>query len=52
MRQVVVSDDYRELEIWPSESFDRYLEITEKEVKRLLIDKGNLVDIPLCLSLS
>jgi len=46
MRQVVVSDDYRELEIWPSESFDRYLEITEKEVKRLLIDKGHLVDIP------
>ena len=46
MRRVVVSDDYRELEIWPSESFDRYLEITEKEVKRLLIDKGNLVDVP------
>lgn len=46
MRRVVVSDDYRELEIWPSESFDRYLEITEEEVKRLLIDKGNLVDVP------
>lgn len=46
MRQVVVSDDYRELEIWPSESFNRYLEITEREVKRLLIDKGNLVDVP------
>lgn len=46
MRRVVVSDDYRELEIWPSESFDRYLEITEKEVERLLIDKGNLVDVP------
>lgn len=46
MRRVVVSDDYRELEIWPSESFDKYLEITEKEVERLLIDKGNLVDVP------
>lgn len=46
MRRVVVSDDYRELEIWPSESFDRYLEITEKEVERLLIEKGNLVDVP------
>ena len=46
MRRVVVSDDYRELEIWPSESFDRYLEITEEEVKRLLIDTGNLVDVP------
>lgn len=46
MRRVVVSDDYRELEIWPSESFDRYLEITEKEVERLLIDKGNLVNVP------
>jgi len=46
MKRVVVSDDYRELEIWPSESFDRYLEITEKEVERLLIDKGNLVDVP------
>ncbi len=50
MRRVVVSDDYRELEIWPSESFDRYLKITEKEVKRLLIDKDNLVDVlcPAC----
>lgn len=46
MRRVVVSDDYRELEIWPSESFDKYLEITEKEVERLLIEKGNLVDVP------
>jgi len=46
MRRVVVSDDYRELEIWPSESFNRYLEISEKEVKRLLIDKDNLVDVP------
>lgn len=50
MRQVVVSDDYRELEIWPSESFNRYLEITEKEVERLLISRGNLVDVccPAC----
>lgn len=50
MRRVVMSDDYRELEIWPSKSFDRYLEISEKEVKRLLIDKDNLVDVlcPAC----
>jgi len=45
-------DDYKELEIWPSESFDRYLKITQKEVERLLINKGDLVDIscPACNS--
>jgi hypothetical protein len=45
-------DDYRGLEIWPSGSFDRYLEITKKEVKRLLIDKGELIDVscPACNS--
>lgn len=52
MRRVVMSDDYRELEIWPSKSFDRFLEITKKQVKRLLIDKGNLIDVscPACNS--
>ena len=46
MRRVVIFDDYKELEIWPPGSFDKYLEITRKEVKRLLIDKGKLVDVP------
>ena len=46
MRQVVMLDDVRELELWPSKLFDKYLEITEKEVKRLLIDSDNLVDVP------
>ena len=39
-------DDLRELELWPSKLFDKYLEITEKEVKRLLIDSDELVDVP------
>ena len=46
MKRVVMVDDYREPEIWPPGSFNRYLEMTNKEVKRLLIDKGNLVDVP------
>ncbi|MFA5316096.1 MAG: methyltransferase domain-containing protein [Dehalococcoidales bacterium] len=52
MRQVVVSDDYREVEIWPQDSFNRYLKITEEEVERLFIDHGNLVAVncPACNS--
>lgn len=51
MRQVVMLDDLRELEIWPSDLFDKYLEITDIEVKRLLIN-NNLVDVscPACNS--
>ena len=45
MRQVVMLDDTREFELWPSKLFDKYLKITEQEVKRLLIDSGKLVDI-------
>lgn len=50
MRQVVMFDDVRELEIWPSELFDKYLELTEKEVKRLLIERGKLIEVscPAC----
>lgn len=50
MRQVVMLDDLRELEIWPSDLFDKYLEITKIEVKRLLTDNNNLVDVscPAC----
>ena len=46
MRQVVMSDDYREAEVWPPTAFNKYLRMTRQEVKRLLIDKGGLVDIP------
>lgn len=45
MRQVVMMDDVREFELWPSKLFDQYLKITEQEVKRLLIDSGKLVDV-------
>lgn len=50
MRQVVMFDDVQELEIWPSELFDKYLEITKREVNELLIKPGNLVDVscPAC----
>lgn len=50
MRQVVMFDDVRELEIWPSKLFDKYLEITEKEVKKLLVSQGKLVEVscPAC----
>lgn len=52
MRRVVVSDDLRELEIWPSESFDRYRKLAEKEIRRLSNDKNNLIDVscPACCS--
>lgn len=46
MRQVVVSDYYQELEIWPQGAFKRYLKLTEKEVRRLLIEQGNPVHVP------
>jgi hypothetical protein len=46
MRQVVMSDDYREAEVWPPTAFNKYLDMTRREVKRLLIDKGSLTDIP------
>ena len=45
MRQVVMMDDLREFELWPSKLFDQYLKITEQEVKRLLLDSGKLVDV-------
>jgi len=45
MRQVVMLDDVREFELWPSKLFDKYLKITEQEVKRLLVDSGKLVDV-------
>jgi len=50
MRQVVMIDDVRELEIWPSDLFDKYLEITQNEVKRLLVNKDKLIDVscPAC----
>ena len=50
MRQVVMLDDLRELEIWPSDLFDKYLEITKTEVERLLTDSNNLIDVscPAC----
>jgi len=50
MKRVVVSDDFDEIEIWPSESFIRYREIVEKEVKLFSIDGTNLtrVSCPAC----
>jgi len=46
MRQVVVSDYYQELEIWPKDSFKRYLKLTESEVRRFFIQPGDLIDVP------
>lgn len=49
MRQVVMMDDFREIELWPSKLFDKYLELTKMEVKKIFSDNG-LVDVacPAC----
>lgn len=49
MRQVVMLDDVREIELWPSKLFDKYLELTEKDVKELF-NKKDLVEVscPAC----
>jgi len=49
MKRVVISDDFKEFEIHPPELFDKYLEITEKELGSLL-KKWDLFDIncPAC----
>jgi Zn ribbon nucleic-acid-binding protein len=51
MRQVVMLDDVREVEIWPSKLFDKYLELTEKDIKRYFLKK-DLIEIscPACSS--
>lgn len=50
MKRVVMVDDYRQFDIKPYDLFDKYLELTCEEVRRLLIDKGNLVEVkcPAC----
>ncbi len=52
MRQVVMFDDVRELELWPSKLFDKYLDLTKKEIKHFFT-KDKLVDIscPACDSI-
>lgn len=46
MRRVVVSDDYRETEILPTELFTEYLKLTELEIQRLMIKGERLVEVP------
>ncbi|MFH1727671.1 MAG: methyltransferase domain-containing protein [Pseudomonadota bacterium] len=52
MRRVVMSSSYTQADIKPYELFKKYLEIVDKEVKRLLIDKNDLkkINCPACKS--
>lgn len=53
MRHVVMLDDVREIELWPSKLFDKYLKLTEKDLKKFFVKK-DLVEItcPACNSTS
>lgn len=44
MKRVVMSGDYRESDLKPHDLFDNFLAISAAEVKRLLIDKGSLIE--------
>ena len=35
MRQVVLMDYFREMELWPSDLFDKYLELTRESIKEI-----------------
>lgn len=50
MKRVVMSGDYRQSDLKPYDLFDKFLEITGQEVRRLLIDTASLTDIrcPAC----
>lgn len=52
MKRVVIHDDYREIEIRPSELFDKYIQISKEEIERFFIDKSTFVNIncPACNS--
>ena len=51
MRQLVMVDEIRELELWPSKLFDEYLNLTKKEIKKFFNkDKLEYVPCPACNS--
>ncbi len=49
MRHVVMFDDVREIELWPTKLFDKYLKLTEKDVEKFFVKK-DLVEVtcPAC----
>jgi hypothetical protein len=51
MKNIVLFDEYRELDFKPAELIQTYLELVEKDVKSFFLNKGNLIEChcPGCL---
>lgn len=46
MKKIILFDEYNEGDLKPSELLHKYIQLTEEDVKKYFIDKGQLKDVP------